>query len=86
MIRGEYLVTIGAVAIILGILLLIVGTVLLSQGKGEGSAKSTSQVRGGGVIMIGPIPIIFGSDKGSVVLVVILAIILMFLSYLIFYR
>ncbi|MDI9438196.1 MAG: TIGR00304 family protein [Euryarchaeota archaeon] len=86
MIRGEYLVTLGAVAIILGILLLIVGTVLLSQGKGEGSAKSTSQVRGGGVIMIGPIPIIFGSDKGSVVLVVILAIILMFLSYLIFYR
>ena len=73
-------------AIILGILLLIVGTVFLSPGKGEGSTKSTSQVRGGGVVMIGPIPIIFGTDKGSVLMVVILAIILMVLSYLLFYR
>lgn len=86
MIRGEIIITIGAMVIILGVLLLIVGTVLLSPGKGEESTKSSSQVRGGGVVMIGPIPIIFGTDKGSVVVAVILAIILMVLSYLIFYR
>jgi uncharacterized protein (TIGR00304 family) len=86
MIRGEYLITIGVLVIILGILLLIVGSVLLSSGNGEGSSKSTTQIRGGGVVMIGPIPIIFGTDKGSVMGVVILAIILMVISYLIFYR
>ncbi len=86
MIRGEIIITIGVGVIILGILLLIVGTVLLSSGKGDESTKSTSQVRGGGVVMIGPIPIIFGTDKGSVLMVVILAIILMVISYLIFYR
>jgi uncharacterized protein (TIGR00304 family) len=86
MIRGEYLITIGVLVIILGILLLLVGSVLLSSGKGEESTKSTSQIRGGGVVMIGPIPIIFGTDKGSVMVVVILAIILMVISYLLFYR
>lgn len=85
-IRGEYLVTIGIMAIILGIFLLIVGSLLLSPAKGEESTKSTSQVRGGGVVMIGPIPIIFGTDKGSAMVMVILAIILMVVSYLIFYR
>lgn len=86
MIRGEYLVSIGLMVIITGILLLIVGSVLLSQGNGEGSNKSTAQIRGGGVVMIGPIPIIFGTDKGSAMVMVILAIILMVVSYLIFYR
>jgi uncharacterized protein (TIGR00304 family) len=86
MIRGEYLITIGIVVVILGILLLFLGSLLLSSGKGEGSSKETSQIRGGGVLMIGPIPIIFGTDKGSVVGLVILAIILMVISYLLFYR
>lgn len=71
--------------IILGILLLFLGSALLSPGKGEGSG-GTSQIRGGGVVMIGPIPIIFGTDKNSILGVVILAIILMVITYLLFYR
>jgi uncharacterized protein (TIGR00304 family) len=86
MIRGEYLITAGVVVIILGILLLFLGSVLLSPSKDEGSGKDKSQIRAGGVVMIGPIPIIFGTDKDSVILVVILAIILMVISYLLFYR
>jgi len=48
------------------------------------TGKTESRVRGGGVIMLGLIPIIFGSDKESVKTVIILAIILMILSLLIF--
>jgi uncharacterized protein (TIGR00304 family) len=46
--------------------------------------KAESKIRGGGVIMLGPIPIIFGSDKESAKTAIILAIILMVLSILMF--
>lgn len=46
--------------------------------------KIKPEIKAGGVIMLGPIPIIFGSDKKSASTVAILAIILMILSLLIF--
>jgi uncharacterized protein (TIGR00304 family) len=48
------------------------------------AGKAESKVKAGGVIMIGPIPIIFGSDTESAKTAAILAIILMLLSLLIF--
>jgi uncharacterized protein (TIGR00304 family) len=45
--------------------------------------KVEAKIKGGGVIMLGPIPIIFGSDKESAKTAAILAIILMLLSLLI---
>jgi len=36
--------------------------------------KSDSRVRGGGILFIGPIPIIFGTDRESVKVVILLAI------------
>lgn len=45
--------------------------------------KVESKIKTGGVIMLGPIPIIFGSDKESAKTAAILAIILMLLSLLI---
>lgn len=45
--------------------------------------KVESKVRSGGVIMLGPIPIIFGSDNESAKTAAVLAIILMILSLLI---
>jgi uncharacterized protein (TIGR00304 family) len=42
--------------------------------------KVESEIKTGGVIMLGPIPIIFGSDKESAKTAAILAIILMLLS------
>jgi uncharacterized protein (TIGR00304 family) len=39
-----------------------------------GSNKGRGRVRGAGVIMIGPIPIIFGTDKKSVKAVLALAL------------
>jgi uncharacterized protein (TIGR00304 family) len=38
------------------------------------------KVRGGGVVLIGPIPIIFGSDKKSAIILSILAIIIMVIA------
>ncbi|MBC7085901.1 MAG: DUF131 domain-containing protein [Methanomethylovorans sp.] len=43
-----------------------------------------TDVRGGGVIMLGPIPIILGTDIESVKMVIILAIILMLMVFLFF--
>jgi uncharacterized protein (TIGR00304 family) len=41
------------------------------------SAKGTGEVRGGGIVMIGPVPIVFGTDKGSVRILILLGIVLM---------
>lgn len=46
--------------------------------------KIKPEIKKGGVIMLGPIPIIFGSDKESAKTAIILAIVLMLLSLLIF--
>jgi len=40
------------------------------------SAKGTEQVRGGGVVMIGPVPIVFGTDKESARILILLGIVL----------
>ncbi len=47
------------------------------QGSSQGRAAPKKTIKGGGVVMIGPIPIIFGSDSKSAKVVAILAIILM---------
>ena len=41
------------------------------------SSKGTGEVRGGGIVMIGPVPIVFGTDKGSVRILILLGIVLM---------
>lgn len=49
---------VGLVLVIVGIMVIVPAIILASRG----SAKDAT-VRGAGVIMIGPIPIIFGTDK-----------------------
>jgi len=39
-------------------------------------ARSGGKVKGGGAILVGPIPIVFGTDKESMKIVLILAIVL----------
>jgi uncharacterized protein (TIGR00304 family) len=65
--RGEELILAGIALIFTGFLLIFMG-VLLSAGSEE--------VEGGGVIMIGPIPIVFGTGRG-VTVAMVLAIVLM---------
>ncbi len=65
-----------AVLYILGLALVIVGiifiilAIILASTQGNEKAK----VKGAGIIMIGPIPIIFGTDKKSVKMVLALAL------------
>lgn len=79
MFKGSALVTAGIIVIFIGFILLFVGSALQASDK-------SSEVKTGGVVLIGPIPIIFGSDKGLVVTAVIMAIVLMILAYFLFYR
>jgi len=73
-VRGEPLIMAGFVVIIIGFLLVFLGILIytFSQPQ-EGSTEA------GGVIMIGPIPIVFGTKKGAT-MAMILAIILMILG------
>jgi uncharacterized protein (TIGR00304 family) len=56
-----------------------------NQTKKEGEGEGNSKMRGGGVIMIGPIPIIFGTDKKSVKSVIVLALALTILLIIWYY-
>jgi len=40
------------------------------------SARGTGKVRGGAVVMIGPVPIVFGTDKESARILILLGIVL----------
>ena len=53
-----------------------------SQGPQPAVKKS---IKGGGVVLIGPIPVIFGSDSKTAIILVVLAIVLIISVALLFY-
>jgi uncharacterized protein (TIGR00304 family) len=69
--KGMLLIGLGMGMIVLGFLLVFIG-ILLGASSGE------SDVEGGGVIMIGPVPIVFGTGRGAT-LAMVLAVLLMVL-------
>jgi len=75
------LILIGFVVVIVGILIIFIGSALQSS-----SNSPKTEIQTGGVIMIGPIPIIFGNDNGLVSLAVIFAIVLMIIYFVLFYK
>jgi uncharacterized protein (TIGR00304 family) len=68
----------GIALIVVGIIVIVAAIILASVG----GAKQ-GKVRGAGVIMIGPIPIIFGTDKKSVKTVLALALALTIVALII---
>ena len=65
----EALNTLGVALIFAGILILIVAVILFSvSGAKKGRAKA------GGAVIIGPVPIIFGTDKKSLKTVLLLSL------------
>jgi uncharacterized protein (TIGR00304 family) len=77
--------TLGIVLVVVGIIVIVVAIILASSG---GVKKGKGKVRGAGVVMIGLIPIIFGTDKKSVKEAVALALALMIvvlIVYLVFW-
>jgi uncharacterized protein (TIGR00304 family) len=72
-----FLYSVGIVLVVAGIGVILLAIILASRG----AKKEGEKVQGAGVILIGPIPIVFGTDKKSVktVLALTLAIIILVL-------
>jgi len=75
--------SLGFLLILTGIIVIVAAIILASK-----SSAKKGRVRGAGIIMIGPIPIIFGTDKKSVktfltmaLALTIIALIIMILNY-----
>jgi uncharacterized protein (TIGR00304 family) len=67
----ELLYSVGIALIFAGILIIILAVLLLSiRSAGKGKFK------GGGAVIIGPVPIIFGTDKKSLKTVLVLSLVL----------
>jgi uncharacterized protein (TIGR00304 family) len=73
--EAQSLYSIGIILTFAGILIITIASALIVLSK----SKKSGRVRGGGVIMIGPIPIVFGTDKESLKTVLLLSIVLIVL-------
>ena len=80
------LITIGIIFIILGFMLIAIGMMspaLRNKTPEEKAIPATGEeekVKGGGVILIGPIPIVFGTDRRYAIIAIKLTIVLMLLA------
>jgi uncharacterized protein (TIGR00304 family) len=63
------LYALGIVLVFVGVLIIIIAVVLLFV-----SGAKKGKVKGGGAIIIGPVPIIFGTDKKSLKTVLLLSL------------
>jgi uncharacterized protein (TIGR00304 family) len=69
---SEQLWNIGVILILVGFFVTFISVILLFFTAFKGKGK----VKGGGAIIIGPFPIVFGTDKESVKILLLLSIIL----------
>jgi uncharacterized protein (TIGR00304 family) len=67
-----------------GLLLILAGVVVMVVGILSSSASGERQVKGGAVILIGPIPIAFGSDARWTSIAIALAIVLIVVTLLLY--
>jgi len=79
--RGGALMLAGVMLVLIGMLVIFAGMLLEGLSAREAGAGG---VRGGGIVMLGPIPIIFGSDREAVYALMLLALVLMLVAYLLF--
>jgi uncharacterized protein (TIGR00304 family) len=63
------LYALGIALVFVGVLIIIVAVILLSV-----SGAKKGKVKGGGAIIVGPVPIIFGTDKESLRTVLLLSL------------
>ena len=74
------LVFVGAGIILAGVLIVFLATVM--SGRSSEPREGRTEVKGGGVVMIGPIPIVFGSDAKWATLAMAVAIALIVIALL----
>jgi uncharacterized protein (TIGR00304 family) len=63
------LYALGIVLVFVGVLIIVVAVILLSI-----SGAKKGKVKGGGAIIIGPVPIIFGTDEKSLKTILLLSL------------
>jgi len=78
------IITLGLLLVLIGFLVILAGVFSMAYQAWKTGADEKPEVRGGGIIMIGPIPIIFGTDAAALKILMILAIVLMVIGALIF--
>jgi len=69
---AQELVNLGFIIVFLGFAITLVAVFLMVIRGGKAGGK----MKGGGAILVGPIPIVFGTDRESMKIVLILAIVL----------
>lgn len=69
MLDSGALYALGVVLIFVGVLIIVIAVILLSI-----SGAKKGKVTGGGAIIIGPVPVIFGTDKKSLKTVLLLSL------------
>ena len=69
----QLLSNVGIVLILSGFAVAFIAMILMVL---SGAKGGKSRVRGGGAVIIGPVPIIFGTDKESVKIILVLSIVL----------
>lgn len=69
MVDAPSLYALGIVLVFVGILIVVVTLFLLSV-----SSAKRRKINGGGAVIIGPVPIIFGTDKRSLKTVLLLSL------------
>ncbi|MEF8879453.1 MAG: DUF131 domain-containing protein [Candidatus Thermoplasmatota archaeon] len=81
----------GFICIFLSIVLFMMSfiqgykTIPTSDEDFKNSEKTKSSFKGGGLIMIGPIPIVFGSNWKIAVFLMVLGLVIMLVSYFLFF-
>lgn len=69
MIDSATLYALGITLIFVGVLIIVIAIILLFVSGGK-----SGEVKGGGAIIIGPIPIVFGTDKKSLKTILLLSL------------
>ncbi len=82
----EKFIILGIGLILAGFCILFIGSLMNMSNNNEGNntGKDSGNFKGGGVIMLGPIPIGFGTDKWMMIISIILSIVLMVVAFLFF--
>lgn len=78
--KGSELLSVGFILVFIGITLMVIG-MLYEAVKSKGVEGG-----GAGIVLIGPFPIIFGTDIESIKAVIILTIVLILLVFFLFLR
>ncbi len=81
---GVELFLLGLTLLLVGSALLIISLLLKTVEESSEKIERRSEVSGGGVVIVGPIPIVFGSNRRTAVIAGLIGIVLTILALVMF--